>query len=63
MKFNDYDGRRKGALKRLEINLTKWNGHNEDKKDKYGNIICSHEQEKERIEKEIAILKVRLKIV
>lgn len=63
MKFNDYDGRRKGALKRLESNLTKWNSHNEDKKDKYGNVIRSHEQEKERIENEIAILKIRLVMV
>ena len=59
------NGRRQNALKYLEAVLAKWNTHNEDfvgKNPKKANTR-SHEAEKARLEREIANVKAKLKIV
>lgn len=64
-KAGNLNGRRQNALKYLEESLAKWNSHNEDfvgKNPKKANTR-SHEAEKERLEREIANLKAKLKIV
>lgn len=60
MKFKDYDGRRRRAIKRLEKDLAEWNSHNEDKRTKSGKIR-SHEDERLRLEEVIANTKAHLK--
>ena len=59
MKAN-VNGRRKVALVNLEKQLKAWNTHNNDYSNHKG-IKRSHEAEKARLEKEIAILKERIK--
>lgn len=64
-KSGNVNGRRQNALKYLENALAKWNSHNEDfvgKNPKKANTR-SHEAEKARLEREIANVKVKLKIV
>lgn len=59
------NGRRQNALKYLEESLVKWNSHNEDfigKNPKKANTR-SHEAEKARLEREIANVKAKLKVV
>lgn len=60
MKFKDYDGRRRRAIKRLEKDLAEWNSHNADKRIKSGKIR-SHEDERLRLEEVIANTKAHLK--
>ena len=57
---NNVNGRRKVALEYLEKQLKAWNTHNNDYSNHKG-IKRSHEAEKARMEKEIEILKSRIK--
>ena len=54
------NGRRRGALHRLEKKLQEWNSHDKPYANHKG-IKRSHEAEKDRIEQEIANIKAHLK--
>lgn len=57
---SNVNGRRKRALEYLEAQLKAWNSHNNDYSNHKG-TKRSHDAEKARLEKEIAILKERIK--
>lgn len=59
------NGRRQNALKYLEDKLAKWNTHNEDfvSQNALKRNTRSHEAEKARLEREIANVKAKLKIM
>ena len=58
-KVANRNGRRKGALERLEKKLQEWDSHNQLYTNHKG-ITRSHEAEKARIEQEIANIKAHL---
>lgn len=60
-KKGNVNGRRAEALKRLEKQLIEWNKHDHEKASvQTGEVLRSHEAEKNRIEYEISRLKAHL---